>query len=93
MASKYKHTGTITSLARMRDFKRWVIAFDDGEEETLSRKKYAKMAFKSLSAQGRRARVFEETVMRTVTDENVRNDSFRIDITERIKLEILAESF
>lgn len=93
MASKYKHTGTITSSARMRDFKRWVIAFDDGEEVTLHRKEYAKMAFKSLSAQGRRARVLAETVMRTLTDENVRNDSFRIDITESIKLEMLAENF
>lgn len=70
-----------------------MLLFPDGTELTISRKRYAVMAAKAVMARGGDVRIYEETVMRTITPSNeVREDSFRIEITERVKLEMEAES-
>ena len=92
MASKYKLIGPLGHTCVTRDFKRWVLVFSDGDEMTLARKRYAVMAAKAVLARDGGIRIFEETVMRTIMPSNeVREDSFRIEITERVKLEMEAE--
>lgn len=93
MSSKYRLYGPLGFSYRARDFLRWVLLFPDGNELTLSRKRYAVMAAKAVLARDDDIRIFEETVMRSIMpNDEVREDSFRIDITERVKLEMEAES-
>lgn len=92
MSSKYRRYGPLGSSYEARDFHQWVILFPDGDELTLGRKRYAVMAAKVVLAQGGDIRIFEEVVMRTIMpSDEVREDSFRIEITERVKLEMEAE--
>ena len=92
MASKYKLIGPLGHTYVTRDFKRWVLVFSDGDEMTLARKRYAVMAAKAVLARGCDIHIFEETVMRSIMpNDEVREDSFRIEITERVKLELKAE--
>ncbi len=93
MSSKYRLYGPLGFSYRARDFHRWALLFPDGNELTLSRKRYAVMAAKAVLARGGDIRIFEETVMRSIMpNDEVREDSFRIEITERVKLEMEAES-
>lgn len=93
MSSKYRRYGPPGFSYKARDFRRWVLLFPDGDELTLARKRYAVMTAKEVLARGGDIRIFEETVMRTIMpSEEVREDSFRIEITERVKLEMKAES-
>lgn len=94
MASKYKKIGPITSVMETRDFKRWILVFEDGYEISFGRKKYMLLMFRSILPDCENVRCFEETVMRTKTinDHDVKEDSFRIDITERIRMELFYES-
>lgn len=93
MSSKYRRYGPPGFSYAARDFHQWVLLFPDGDELTLSRKCYAVMAAKVVFARGGDIRIFEETVMRTIMpSDKVREDSFRIEITERVKLEMEAES-
>jgi len=92
MASKYKLIGPLGNSYVTRDFKRWVLVFSDGDEMTLSRKRYAVMTAQVMIERGCEVRIFEETVMRSImSNDEVREDSFRIEITERVKLELKAE--
>jgi len=92
MSSKYRLYGPLGSSYHTRDFHQWVLLFPDGDKLTLSRKRYAVMAAKTVLARGGDIRIFEETVMRTILpSDEVREDSFRIEITERVKLEMEAE--
>lgn len=92
MSSKYRKVGVLGMMDQTRDFKRWVLVFADGEEIRLGRKKYAVMKVKAVILRGERIRIYEETVMRTVMANNeVREDSFRIEITDRVKNELHAE--
>ena len=92
MSSKYRLYGPLGSSYEARDFHRWVLLFPDGDELTLVRKRYAVMAAKAVLARGGDIRIFEETVTRTITPSGEgQEDSFRIEITERVKLEMEAE--
>lgn len=92
MSSKYRLYGSLGFSYKARDFHRWVLLFPDGDELTLSRKRYAVTVAKTVLARGGDIRIFEETVMRTIMpSDEVREDSFRIEITERVKLEMEAE--
>lgn len=93
MSSKYRLYGPLGFSYKARDFHQWVLLFPDGSELTLSRKRYAVMTAKAVMARGGDVRIYEETVMRTIMPSHeVREDSFRIEITERVKLEMEAES-
>ena len=92
MSSKYRLYGPLGMSGKSRDFHQWVLLFHDGDELTLSRKRYAVMTAKVVMARGGDVRIYEETVMRTIMpNDEVREDSFRIEITERVKLEMEAE--
>lgn len=92
MASKYKLIGSIGNSYLTRDFKRWVLVFSDGDEMTLARKRYAVMTAQAMIERGCDIHIFEETVMRSIMpNDEVREDSFRIEITERVKLEMETE--
>ena len=93
MASKYRLIGPPGNSYVTRDFKRWVLVFSDGGEMTLARMRYAVMAAQAMIERDCEVRIFEETVMRSIMpNDEVREDSFRIEITERVKLEMEAES-
>ena len=89
MASKYKLTGPLGHGVAMRDFKRWVIVFSDGEELFLSRKRYAWATAKTMLAKGCDVKIYEETVMRSIfANDEFKEDTFRIEVTNRIKCEM-----
>lgn len=85
------YKGPISSAARTRDFKCWILVFSDGEEICLQRKQYAVMFAKHQLNTGNYIRIFEETVIRTIKNGTVVDDTFRIDITNSIRLELLVE--
>ena len=92
MASKYKLIGPPGHSYVTRDFKRWVLVFSDGDEITLARKRYAVMVAQAMIERGCEVHIFEETVMRSIMpNDEVREDSFRTEITERVKLEMEAK--
>lgn len=93
MSSKYRLYGPLGFSYKARDFHQWVLLFPDGDELTLARKRYAVMTAKAILARGGDIRIFEETVMRTIfANGDVKDESFRIEITERVELEMEAES-
>ena len=92
MSSKYRYYGPLGNTYKQRDFKQWVLVFSDGDELTLSRKRYAVMVAKSVMQRGGSIRIYEETVMRTIfANDDEKDESFRIEITERVKLEMETE--
>lgn len=92
MASKYKLIGPPGHSYVTRDFKRWVLVFSDGDKMTLARKRYAVMVAQAMIERGCEVHIFEETVMRSIMpNDEVREDSFRTEITERVKLEMEAK--
>lgn len=92
MSSKYKLVGPLGHGVAMRDFKRWVLVFSDGDELCLSRKRYAWDTAKAILARGSDIHIYEETVMKSIfTNDEYKEDTFRIEITERVKYEIMAE--
>lgn len=92
MASKYKLTGPAGHGIAMRDFKRWVLVFSDGEELCLSRKRYAWDLAKAMLAMGCDVKIYEETVMKSIfANHEYKEDSFRIEVTNRIKYEMETE--
>lgn len=73
----------------MRDFKRWVIVFSDGEELCLSCKRYAWDTVKAMLAKSCDVKIYEETVMRSIfANDELKEDSFRIEVTNRVKYEM-----
>ena len=93
MASKYKLTGPLGHAVAMRDFKRWVLVFPDEDELCLSRKRYAWDTAKVILARGGDVHIYEETVMRSIFANNeVKEDTFRIEVTNRVKYEMKAEA-
>lgn len=92
MASKYRIVGPVGHGVTMRDFKRWVLVFSDGDELCLSRKQYAWNTAKAILARGGDIHIYEETVMKSIfANDEYKEDTFRIEITERVKYEIMAE--
>lgn len=93
MASKYKLTGPLGHGVAMRDFKRWVLVFPDGDELCLACKRYAWDAAKAMLARGGEAHIYEETVTRSISaNDEVKEDTFRIEVTDRVKYEMEAEA-
>lgn len=92
MSSKYKLVGPLGHGVAMRDFKRWVLVFSDGDELCLSRKQYAWDTAKAILTRGSDIHIYEETVMKSIfANDEYKEDTFRIEITERVKYELMAE--
>ena len=88
MENKYKSIGTLGNTVKVRTQNKWIIVFPDGEEVKFSNKKFAMLAAKAVISKGQPIKVYEETLMRFKKNGYVRNEYFRIEITERIKLMI-----
>ena len=92
MGLQYKLTGPLGHAVAMRDFKRWVLVFPDGDELCLARKRYAWDTAKVILARGGEVHIYEETVMRSIfANDEVKEDTFRIEVTNRLKYEMEEE--
>lgn len=92
MSNKYKAIGTLGNITHVRTQNTWIIVFPDGTESKFINMRLAMMGAKAALSQGIKVKVYEETLMRFKKSGNVDDNSFRIDITERIKLMMSIES-
>ena len=93
MGSQYKLNGPLGHGIAMRDFKRWVLVFPGGDELCLLRKQYAWDTAKVILARGGDVHIYEETVMRSIfANDELKEDTFRIEVTNRVKYEMKAEA-
>lgn len=93
MSTRYRYEGPFGASRPTRTFHKWLIVFDDGEE-IYSKKEYALRLGKIGLRMGKDIHVYEETVTRTInhSTREIAEDKFRIDITQRLKTEILLEN-
>lgn len=92
MSNKYKAVGSLGNVTRVRTQKKWVIVFSDGDEAKFISMRLAMMAAKAALSKDAEVKVYEETLIRFKKSGKVNDETFRIDITERIKLMINIES-
>jgi len=92
MSNKYKAIGSLGSVIHVRTQHTWIIVFPDGTESKFISMRLAMMGAKAAISQGIKVKVYEETLMRFKQTGKVDDNSFRIDITERIKLMMSIES-
>lgn len=92
MGGRYRYDGPISHAKPTRTFHRWLIFFEDGDHLCL-RKRDANRYAKVLLRHGCDIRVYEETITRRIDNSTrrIEDDSFKIEITDRIKNEILIE--
>ena len=88
MAHKYKYNGVLGNSFRQREWKEWIIVSTDGEEFRFKRKNHAVLAIKAMFEAGHQAKLYEETIIRIISEWNARDEKFRIDITESVELEM-----
>ena len=88
----YKREGPLGHAIYTREYRIYIITFA-GDEFPFLRKGDAERYAKSLLASGHDIKLEEETTIRSIMpDHNVKENKFRIDMTNRIKNEILADS-
>ena len=83
--SGYKDTGPVKNILLTREFARWVIVFRDGRELCLNTRKSAFQVAVALLEAGSDIRVFRETVIRSVMGDGPVDDTFRTDVTDRVR--------
>ena len=88
MAHKYKYNGVLGNSFRQREWREWIIVSTDGEEFRCKRKDHAVLAIKAMFEVGNRAKLYEETIIRTIKEWKAIDEKFRIDITESVELEM-----
>ena len=93
MSTRYRYEGPLGIARPTRTFRKWLIAFEDGEE-IYAKKGYVLNLGKLSLRMGRNVHVYEETITRTInhSTREIDEDKFRIDITQRLKTEILLEN-
>lgn len=93
MSTRYRYEGPLGVARLTRTFRKWLIAFEDGEE-IYSKKSYIIDLGKLCLRKGQNVHIFEETITRTINHNTreIKEDKFRIDITQRLKSEILLEN-
>lgn len=72
-------------MLRTREFAQWVIVFRDGSELCLSTRKSAFQVAVTLLDTGSDIHVFRETVIRSVMGDGPVDDTFRTDVTDRVR--------
>lgn len=92
MSNKYKTIGVLGNTVRVRTQRIWVITFPDGEEVKFNNLRHAVMGTKAALGQGKNVKLEEETLLRFNKDGKVKDEKFRIDMTERVKLMMSIES-
>ena len=93
MSTRYRYEGPLGVARITRTFRKWLIVFEDGEE-IYSKKSYIFDLGKLCLRKGQNVHIFEETITRTInhSTREIKDDKFRIDITQRLKSEILLEN-
>ena len=93
MSCRYRYEDPPGCCRPTRTWRKWLIAFEDGEE-IYSKKEYALRLGKISLKMGKDVHVYEETITRTInhSTREIAEDKFRIDITQRLKTEILLEN-
>ena len=92
MSNKYKTIGVLGNTVRLRTDKTWIITFPDREEVKFKSQRLAIMGAKAALSMGKDIKLEEETLMRFRKSGKVKDEKFRIDITERVKLMMSIES-
>ncbi len=83
--SGYKDIGPVRNMCRTREFSRWFIVFHDGSELCLSTRKSAFQVAVALLDAGSDIHVFRETVIRSIIGDGPVDDTFRTDVTDRVR--------
>ena len=92
MSNCYRYEGPFGAARSTRTFRKWLIAYKDGEE-IYTKKGYILDLGKLSLRRGQNIHVYEETITHTInhSTREIKVDKFRIEITERLKTEILLE--
>lgn len=92
MCSRYRYDGPSGFARLTRTWRAWLIVFDDGEEIHCKKADAIRLGKLSLR-HGEDVHVYEETITRTINHSTrvIDEDKFRIEITDRLKYEILGE--
>jgi len=92
MSTRYRYEGPPGCCRPTRTWIKWLIAYEDGEE-IYAKKGYILDLGKLCLRKRQNIHVYEETVTRTInhSTREIVEDKFRIDITQRLKSEILLE--
>ena len=93
MSTRYRYEGPFGVARPTRTFRKWLIVFEDGEE-IYSKKGYILNLGKLSLRSGKDIHVFEETVTHTInhSTREIEVNKFRIDLTQRLKTEILLDN-
>lgn len=92
MSNKYKTIGVLGNTVRLRTDRTWIITFPDGEEAKFKSQRLAIMGAMAAISTGKDVKLEEETLMRFNKYGQVKDEKFRIDMTERVKLMMSIES-
>lgn len=87
-----KYIGVLGNAVRLRTDRTWIITFSNGEEAKFKSQRLAIMGAKAALSMGKDIKLEEETLMRFNKYGKVKEEKFRIDITEKVKLMMSIES-
>lgn len=92
MSTRYRYEGPPGCCRPTRTWCKWLIVYEDGEE-IYAKKGYILDLGKLCLRKRQNIHVYEETITRTInhSTREIVEDKFRIDITQRLKSEILLE--
>ena len=93
MSNCYRYEGPFGAARPTRTFRKWLIAYEDGEE-IYAKKGYILDLGKLSIRRGQNIHVYEETITHSINHRTreIEVDKFRIEITERLKMEIKLEN-
>ena len=93
MDNRYRYEGPTGNRKPSRIFRKWLIAYEDGEE-IYAKKGYVLDLGKLSIRRGQNVHIYEETITHTInhSTREIEVDKFRIEITERLKMEIKIEN-
>lgn len=92
MSNKYKIIGVLGNTIRLRTDRTWIITFPEGEEVKFNNLRHAIIGTKAALGQGKDVKLEEKTLLRYNKYGEIKDEEFRIDITERVKLMMSIES-
>ena len=92
MSNKYKTIGVLGNTVRLRTDRTWIITFPDGEEVKFKSQKLAIIGAKAALSHEKDIILEEETLLRFNKYGKEKDEKFRINITERVKLMMSIES-
>ena len=93
MGQRYRYEGPPGCCRSTRTWRKWLIAYEDGEE--IYAKKDCILNLGKLSIRrGQNIHVYEETITHIInhSTREIEEHKFRIEITERLKMEIKIEN-